>query len=123
MLPVPETHWRTAMVELVDAARLKTLMESGEPMVIVDARAEEDYERDHLPGAVSLLNREVEEKAQGLLARGVKIVVYSNDAACPASGLVAGKLDAMGFGPVFDYNDSYKDWVSRGYPLETRSSV
>ena len=111
------------MVEKVDAALLKNWMDSSEKLVLVDARAEEDYAADHLPGAVSLLNRDVEERAGKILSRGVKIIVYSNDAQCPASGLVADKLDRMGFGPVYDYNDSYRDWVSRGYPLDTQSSV
>lgn len=111
------------MVEQIDADTLKTWMDSGEEMVVVDARAEEDYAVDHLPGAVSLLNMDVEERAGALLPLGVRIVVYSNDWKCPASGLVAGKLDRMGFGPVHDYNDSYRDWVLRGLPLETQSGV
>lgn len=111
------------MVKEIDAVTLKRWMDSGEDLVVVDARAEEDYAVDHLPGALSLLNMEVEERAEGLLPRGVRVVVYSNDADCPASGLVAAKLDRMGFGPVYDYNDSYRDWVSRGFPLETQPSV
>ena len=111
------------MVRQVDALTLKEWMETGNNVILVDARAEEDYAAGHLPGAVSLLNSEVEKKAKSLLPGGVRIVVYSNDAECPASGLVAGKLDRMGFGPVYDYNASYRDWVQRGYPLSTRSSV
>ena len=107
------------MVQQVDGETLKQWMDRGERMVIVDGRAQEDYAADHLPGAISLLNAEVERKAEVVIPSGVKIVVYSNDADCPASGLVAAKLDGMGFGPVYDYNDSYRDWVSKDYPLET----
>ena len=106
------------MVRYIDAVELKSWVDSGKVVILIDARAEEDYAVNHLPGALSLLNMDVEERAEKLLARGVRIVVYSNDAECPASGLVAGKLDKMGFGPVYDYNDSYKDWMARGYPLE-----
>lgn len=106
------------MVRQVDANKLKAWIDSGEELIVVDARAEEDYAVDHLPGAVSLLNTEVEARARDLLPENVRIVIYSNDSDCPASGLVAAKLDKMGFGPVYDYNESYKEWVSRGYPLE-----
>jgi rhodanese-related sulfurtransferase len=109
------------MVHKLDGETLKRWVDAGERMVILDGRAEEDYAVSHLPGAISLLNTDVQEKAEVMIPKGVKVVVYSNDADCPASGLVAGKLDKMSFGPVYDYNDSYKDWVSRGYPLETLS--
>ncbi|UCF31408.1 MAG: rhodanese-like domain-containing protein [bacterium] len=107
------------MVLPIAGPDLKGKLDRRDDIVIVDARAREDYLIDHIPGAFSLLNMEVEQKAEGLLPRGVPVVVYSNDADCPASGLVAGKLDGMGFGPVFDYNDSYADWKERGYPLES----
>lgn len=109
------------MVQQVDGRTLKQWLDAGDRMVILDGRAEVDYALDHLPGAISLLNMDVEKRAETVIPRGIKVVVYSNDADCPASGLVAAKLDKMGFGPVYDYNDSYKDWVSRGYPLETQS--
>jgi rhodanese-related sulfurtransferase len=87
-------------------------------IILVDGRAEEDYAVDHLPGAVSLLRADVKRTAPEKIRKGVPVVVYSNDADCPASGLVAGELAAMGYGPVYDYKGSYRDWVSRGYPLE-----
>lgn len=108
------------MVERIDAGTLKGWLDEGERLVLVDARAQEDYAADHLPEAVSLLNAEVEDRAGELIPEGVKVVVYSNDAACPASGLVAAKLDLLGYHPVYDYNDSYRDWVNRGYPVVTR---
>ena len=107
------------MVQDVDGKTLKQWMDSGERMGIVDGRGQEDYSVDHLPGAISLLNREVEERAETVIPKGIKVVVYSNDAECPASGLIAAKLDKVGFGPVYDYNDSYRDWKESGYPLET----
>lgn len=106
------------MVETIDAPALKNMLEQDEETVVVDGRAEEDYALDHLPGAVSLLNADVKRLAPEKIKKGVPVVVYSNDSNCPASGLVAGALEAMGYGPVYDYNDSYKDWASRGYPLE-----
>jgi len=106
-------------MERIDAITLRKWMESGKEMTLVDARAREDHAAGHLPGALSLLNRDVEKRAESLLSRNSVIVVYSNDADCPASGLVAEKLERMGFGPVYDYNDSYRDWALRGFPLTT----
>jgi rhodanese-related sulfurtransferase len=107
------------MISRIDGQTLKQWIEEGERLVIVDGRAEENYALNHIPGAISLLNSDVKKRAKVMIPRGVKVVVYSNDAECPASGIVAAKLDEMGFGPVYDYNDSYEDWVSKGYPTET----
>ncbi len=105
------------MVKSISADELKKLLDSQAELILIDARAREDYVKNHLPGAISLLFSEVEEKASQVLKKGVPIVVYSNDADCPASGLVAAKLDELGYEPVYNYNPSYADWVKRGYPL------
>ena len=110
------------MVETIDAVVLKKMMDQDEEIILVDGRAEENYTLDHLPGAVSLLYADVKRLAPERIRKGVPVIAYSNDADCPASGLVAHELDAMGYGPVYDYNDSYQDWVSRGYLLEKGGS-
>jgi rhodanese-related sulfurtransferase len=101
----------------MDGITLKSWMDEKKKMIIIDARDPEDYRKAHIPGAVSLLNAEVEEKAEELIQRGLPVIVYSNDENCPASGLVSKKLDDMGYSPVYDYNPSYADWVKRGYPV------
>lgn len=105
------------MVLDMDGDTLKSWMDGKKKMVIVDARDPEDFKKSHIPGAISLLNSEVEGKAEKLVREGLPVIVYSNDENCPASGLVAKKLDRMGYSPVYDYNPSYADWVKRGYPV------
>ena len=105
------------MVHKIDGDTLKSWMDEKKKMVIIDARDPEDYKKAHLPGAISLLNAEVEQKAGKIIQEDLPIIVYSNDENCPASGLVSKKLDGMGYGPVYDYNPSYADWIKRGYPV------
>ncbi len=107
------------MVKQIDGPTLKACLDANERMIIVDARAPKDYARGHLPGAVSLKLAEVEIRASDLLEKSASIVVYSNDADCPASGLVAVKLEELGYEPVYNYNPSYADWIARGYPVES----
>ncbi len=106
------------MVFDIDASSLKDWLDEDKEMIIVDARDPEDYKKGHIPKAISLLNSEVENKAQSFLKKGIPIVVYSNDENCPASGLVAEKLISLGYKPVYNYNPSYADWVSKGYPIQ-----
>jgi rhodanese-related sulfurtransferase len=108
------------MVQDIDGKTLKSWMDSKKKMIIVDARDPKDYKKAHIPGAVSLLNVETEKKAPHLLKNDTPIVVYSNDENCPASGLVAKKLDSLGYAPVYDYNPSYADWVKLGYAVDNK---
>ena len=101
----------------MDGHTLKSWLDEKKKMIIIDARDPADYKRGHLPGAISLLNAEVEEKAGEIIKSGLPVIVYSNDENCPASGLVAKKLDGMGYNPIYDYNPSYADWIKRGYPV------
>ena len=104
------------MVLEMDGKTLKSWMDDKKEMVIVDARDKKDYKKAHIPSAISLLNSDVEQDAIDIIESGLPVIIYSNDENCPASGLVAAKLDKMGYNPVYDYNPSYADWVKRGYP-------
>jgi rhodanese-related sulfurtransferase len=88
------------MVKQVEGETLKQWMEDGERMILVDGRAGEDYAIDHLPGAVSLLNAEVRDRDGTILPYGVKVVVYSKDADCPAGSLVLKCERIMRFFPA-----------------------
>ncbi|MFB0563957.1 MAG: rhodanese-like domain-containing protein [Candidatus Lokiarchaeia archaeon] len=106
------------MVEIIDGPILKKWIDAGKEMIIADARASEEYEKAHIPGAVSLLIAELETRADSVLRKGVPIVTYSEDEDCPAKKILAEKLEKMGYKPVYAYDGSYADWVKLGYPIE-----
>ncbi|NYT03630.1 MAG: rhodanese-like domain-containing protein [Candidatus Methanofastidiosa archaeon] len=105
------------MVKIIDGPKLKSCLDSRKLINLVDARDPLDYVKSHIPDAVSILRSEVDSKAFLLLEKDRPTVVYSNDAECPASGLTAKKLEEIGFSQVYDYNDSFADWVKRKYPI------
>ena len=106
------------MVKDINAEELKNWVDSGKEFILIDARDPANYKKGRLPGAKSLLLSDIDKYASGMLEKNKTIVVYSNDINCPASGLVSNKLDGMGYGPIYNYDPSYDDWVKRGYPLE-----
>jgi rhodanese-related sulfurtransferase len=50
--------WKTPLeragIRFISARQLHTLMASGDPIVLIDARDEVHYRRDRLPGALSI---------------------------------------------------------------------
>ena len=106
------------MVKDITASSLKEWIESGKDFILIDARDPDNYKKGHIPGARSLLLSDIDRRRDEVLEKEKAIVVYSNDINCPASGLVSKKLDSMGYGPVYNYDPSFGDWVKKGYPLE-----
>ena len=59
---------------------------AGAPnLVIVDARYRETFAREHLPGAINLPVREIDERTTAHLSRDAEYVVYCWNASCHAS--------------------------------------
>ena len=105
------------MVKGIDAPTLKKWIDTNKDFILLDARDPEDYRKGHIKGAISLLLSDVDRQAGEILKRDISIVVYSNDINCPASGLVSEKLETLGYGPVYNYNPSFADWVDHNFPV------
>lgn len=63
----------------IDRSRLQTLIERNAQ--VVEVLPAEEYEEDHLPGAISLPLRRLEREAVKLLDRNRPVVVYCWDTA------------------------------------------
>jgi rhodanese-related sulfurtransferase len=86
--------WRSAIApsELVTADEARAW---GENVIWVDARPDEDFARDHVPGALSLNEDRWNELLPQFLtvwSPGKKIVVYCSSLGCNASREVARRL-------------------------------
>lgn len=82
--------------------------------VIVDARREENYLEDHIPGAVNIFpydNNDIVFEKSLQLPTDKKIVVYCEGGDCDSSHmLVEFLLDAIGLEKVYLYNGGWDDW-------------
>src|SRR5665647_3674247 len=105
------------MVKEISGDILKSWIDSEKNLTIIDARDIGNYKKGHIAGAVSLLNRDVENRKNEIINFTQPVVVYSNDENCPASGFVAEKIEKLGLKEVYNYNTSYKDWIEKGYPV------
>lgn len=107
------------MIKTIDRARLEQLI-AADGVIVVDALPASYYEQMHLPGAVNLVEADVEELAPSLLPdREALVVTYCSNAACGNSKAVARKLEAAGYTNVHTYTDGIQDWVESGNATES----
>lgn len=99
----------------VSAEELKRELDRGARMIVLDARPKQDYEMDHITGAISMPFFEVEQRYKEL-PRDTWIVTYC---ACPRAEAeeAARILRAKGFEKVKVFYDGYFEWLARGYPV------
>ena len=106
-LPVPASE----MVTVVQARAW------GENAIWIDARPEEEFARDHVPGALSLNEDRWNELLPQLLAvwsPEKKIVVYCSSQSCNASREVAHRLLNQAQPPmqnVFVLEGGWEEWL------------
>jgi membrane protein DedA with SNARE-associated domain/rhodanese-related sulfurtransferase len=100
-------------------AALRSRLESGDPLKIVDLRTSIAYEvtRQTLPGAIRLDPEELEERHTEI-PRDRDIVLYCS---CPnetTSARVALALKKRGIERVFPLEGGLEAWLTCGYPVE-----
>lgn len=98
--------------------RVRELLDAGAQLV--EALPAADYEELHLPGAVSLPLKELDDRSSSVLDRARPVITYCWDDICDLSARAAVRLLTLGFDQVYDYSASKVDWMARGLPLEGR---
>jgi rhodanese-related sulfurtransferase len=116
--PTARVHWIGRFVNDRHPADLYADIVAGKPdLVVVDARYAETYAVEHLPGAVSMPWRDVDEASTVHLSRDAEYVVYCWNAGCHASTKTAQRLEALGF-KVKELYGGLQDWKKQGFPTE-----
>lgn len=107
------------MTELITRDELKSAIDAG-TVTVVDALGGANYEQQHLPGAIPLVEADVDAQASALLPdKDALIAVYCTNPSCPNSQAVASRLAALGYTGVRKYREGIEDWVSGGLPTES----
>jgi rhodanese-related sulfurtransferase len=103
---------------LINREQLRAEIEAG-TVTVVDALGGDYYVKQHLPGAIPLVEDDVAAQAPQLLPdRAAPIVTYCSNPACPNSQRVAEKLAALGYPNIRKYREGIEDWVGAGLPTE-----
>jgi rhodanese-related sulfurtransferase len=104
------------MFEKVDYQGLRRLLEEGAQLV--EVLPAEEYEEEHLPGAISIPLKALDADSTAKLDKARPVIVYCWDYLCDMSPRAAARLDSLGFERVYDYAVSKVDYLARGLPRE-----
>ncbi len=98
--------------------------------VVIDARAEEQYQSSHIPGAISFDYYHPDRNLKDVLetARAIRrVVIYCTGGNCEDSVLAAQYLtqeidEPLDFFSVYIFEGGFTQWCKAGYPVEPQGA-
>ena len=102
----------------IDSWDLKVMLDSGENVIVVDARAPSAYAAGHIPGAVNIPHRTMDSAATSTLDARALIVTYCDGIGCNASTKGALAMTRLGF-RVKELLGGLDWWKRDGHPTSS----
>ena len=90
-------HYEKKLAFETDSWDLKVALESGENVLVIDARSTEAYQKEHIPGAFNIPHRTMSEETTKLLDKTALVVTYCDGIGCNASTKGALNMTKLGF--------------------------
>jgi rhodanese-related sulfurtransferase len=104
-------------VKETNVADVKGRMDSGEKLLLVDVREDNEWEKGHVPGAVHMgrgvIERDIETQVP---ETSTKMILYCGGGF--RSALVADNLQKMGYTNVESMDGGWRGWVAAGLPTK-----
>ncbi|WP_432737486.1 rhodanese-like domain-containing protein [Maridesulfovibrio sp. FT414] len=106
----------------IDSADLFQAINDGMNVVVVDARTSEAFMSEHIPGAINMPHRQLDENSTCDLKMDCLYVTYCDGIGCNASTKGALKLARLGF-KVKELLGGLDWWKRDGYATEGLKAV
>ena len=115
---VAHRHLSTRLAVETDPADVHHDLENGvQGLVVVDMRDPAAYAAQHIPGAINLSYRDLDERSTAGLSREAVYVTYCWHPGCNASTKGAARLAELGF-RVKEMIGGIEYWRRQGFPVE-----
>ena len=95
---------------------LDRALKAHEDINVIDVRAEEDYQKEHIPGAINLPH-ERWDSFEGL-DKNRSNILYCYSQVCHLAALAACQFAAAGF-PVMELEGGFDGWRENGMEVES----
>ena len=106
----------------IDSWDLSEAIKKGDPVVVVDARANEAYETEHIPSSINIPHRTMTVETTKELDKSKIYVSYCDGIGCNASTKGALKLAKLGF-KTKELLGGLDWWKRDGYATEGRNKT
>ena len=90
-------HYESKLAFETDSWDLKVALDSGENVVVIDARSPEAFQREHIPGAINIPYRKMSDETTNHLDKNALMVTYCDGIGCNASTKGALNMAKLGF--------------------------
>jgi rhodanese-related sulfurtransferase len=110
-------HYSDKLEFETDSWDLQDALDRGEKIIVIDARSPQSFQKEHIPGAVSLPHRTMTTESTRQLDRSAFVVVYCDGIGCNASTKGALNLAKLGF-RVKELMGGLDWWRRDGYKTE-----
>lgn len=115
-------HYSNKLAYEIDSWDLKVALESGENIIVIDARSAQAFAAEHIPGAMSLPHRDMSATTTSALDRTTLVVTYCDGIGCNASTKGALNMTKLGF-RVKELMGGLDWWKRDGHPTEGNVGV
>ena len=106
------------MARLMSSTELHQRIEKGEDFVMIDVLSNEQFEKEHIPGALNIPLAQLRQRAENDLSTNQRIVVYGEDHDDSTSNDAAKLLEELGFRKVADFDGGLQAWKNAGFLTE-----
>ena len=112
-------HEFDEIIDTIKPDRVKSLLQAGEQIMLVDLRSAKEFRERRLPGARSLPVTDLEKRFNEI-PKGGRVVLYCG---CEPGGADESYsylyLREKGYRNVSVMEGGFADWLKRSYPVET----
>jgi rhodanese-related sulfurtransferase len=116
-------HFRARLSFETDPADVHAdLVKGRTDILLIDTRSPSAFAAGHLPGAISLPSRRIDESTTRDLPRDALLVTYCTGPGCNGSTKGALRLAELGFS-VKELIGGIEYWRREGYPIEAEPSL
>jgi rhodanese-related sulfurtransferase len=107
------------MLKLINAQEVKERLRVHPAPVLVEALPAKYFRDRHFPGAINLPHDTTDAEVRRVLPDPeAEVVVYCASGPCRNSGILAHRLEALGFARVLDFHEGKEGWENAGYSFE-----
>lgn len=106
------------MARLMSSTELQQRMDDGEDFVLIDVRSNDDFDKEHISGAINIPLAQLRQRAKKDLSTNQRIVIYGTTHDESSSNDASKLLEELGFRKVADFDGGIEAWKRAGFLTE-----